>query len=86
MSDYRSRIICTQSDVMWSKSVMSMYQNDSCDDHWKTGRIFLSTWEEPRIYIYIVLYGEMTKQIAVRCCTDISFVTYENKISNLKLD
>ena len=81
MSDYESRIICTQSDVLCSKSVMSMYQNDSYDDHWTTVRISLSTLEELRIYIYSFVWGN-DKQIAVKCCTDISLVTYKNKFQS----
>ena len=65
-------MICTQPDVLCSRNVTSIYQSDSCDDHWTTVRIFLSTLEELRI-----CFGcGSDKQIVVMCYTDTSFVTY----------
>src|SRR5664279_1126818 len=67
-------MICTQPDVLCSRSVTSIYQSDSCDDHRTTVRIFLSTLEELRI-----CFGcGSDKQIVVMCYTDTSFVTYRN--------
>ena len=84
MSDFRSRRICTKSDVLCSKELRAYTRIIHVMIIGQIIGISLSTLEDPRIYIYNFIWCN-DKQIDVMCCTDISLVAYKKNSISIRL-